>query len=370
MSGSKVKLWKQDPSVESIGIRSSYIFSPVDHGPKDSQIEIMDMPEVQHDANRDFIFDPVEDPIKFDAVHTFTVIRQVLTMFQRALLRTEILDDFTWQWGNSPILVYPRAGIDANAYYSRYERSLKFYHFHPDNNETNPMVYTCRSFDIVAHETGHAILDALRPGYWGSMHPQTGALHEAFGDLTAILTMLAQMDQCEAIIAESKADLHTKTFFSAVGEEFGEAIYNRTTGLRNADNDLKLSEVGTQVHSLSQVFTGAVYDIMADMFNDYVKFELYDPAETLFKLGKHLTSLIIIALYQGPDHNATFVDIANKMIEIEPVEHWKEFIRNRFEEREVFDMSFAGNELIATPAEFEGACTTLNNPENWKTKQR
>ena len=54
----------------------------------------------------------------------------------------------------------PAGGMGVNAYYSRKERSLRFSYFHPNNDENAPLVYTCRSFDIVAHETGHAILDA------------------------------------------------------------------------------------------------------------------------------------------------------------------------------------------------------------------
>ena len=70
----------------------------------------------------------------------------------------------------------------------------------------------------------------------------------------------------------------------------------RTTGLRNADNNLKLSQVSNEVHAISQVFTGAVYDILADIFEDYRKLDEYDPAETLFRIGKHVTALVIIAL--------------------------------------------------------------------------
>ena len=266
MTGSKVKLWKQDPTVEAIGARTAYIHTPVDHGPKDSEIEIKGVPPAHHDSNRNFLYDHGENPKEFDAVHTFTVVRQVLTMYKRALRRMKVSTDFNWQWGSDhPIHVFPRAGKDANAFYSRHQRSLRFYYF----RHGGKLVFTCRSFDIVAHETGHAILDALRPGYWNSGHPQTGGLHESFGDLTAIFTMLAQMDQCEAIIAESKANLHAKTFFPAVAEQFGEALYGRRTGLRNADNDLKLSQVSTQVHEISQVFTGAIYDILADFFDDH-----------------------------------------------------------------------------------------------------
>ena len=72
MAGSKVKLWKQDPTVTPIGIRSAYLHTEVEHGPKDSEIEIAGMPEVRHNTNGDFLFVPQENPKQFDAVHTFT----------------------------------------------------------------------------------------------------------------------------------------------------------------------------------------------------------------------------------------------------------------------------------------------------------
>jgi len=336
MPGSKVRIWKQDPSVTAIGIRSSYIHTSVEKGPADAEIEIRGMPEVIPNADGDFLFHPTENPKEFDAVHTFTVVRQVVTMYQRALRRMGVRDRFRWQWGSaSPIHVHPRAGEDANAYYSREERSLRFYYFYPQQDETRPLVYTCRSFDVVAHETGHAILDALRPGYWASWHPQTGGLHESFGDLTAIFSMLAQMDQCEAVIAESKADLHAKTFFAAVAEQFGEALYGHRMGLRNADNDLTLDQVSNEVHAISQVFTGAVYDILADMFADHLGVEEYDPAETLFRVGQHMASLVVAALVTGPSANATYADVAQRMIALEGLAQWKEYIRHRFAERRV-----------------------------------
>lgn len=360
MAGSKVKIWKQDPTVGNPGIRTAYIHSQVDPGPRDPDIETKGVPTVVPNADNDFLFHPAENPIEFDAVHTFTVVRQVLTMYRRALNRNGVTDNFDWQWGSDPIAVHPRAGMDANAFYSRGERALRFFYFHPGGNEALPLVYTNRSFDIVAHECGHAVLDSLRPGYWDSTHPQTGGLHESFGDITAILTMLAQLDQCEAIIAESKADLHNKTFFSALAEQFGAAL-GRPMGLRNADNDLKLSDVSNQVHAVSQVFTGAFYDILADIHDDYQKPDEYDQAETLFRIGKHMTALIILALVDGPQRNATFADIANKMIEIEPVEAWKGFIEAQFTRREVLGPQAAALAAKAVPKEldFTGCCGAL-----------
>ena len=49
-----------------------------------------------------------------------------------------------------------------NAYYNRNERRLEFYYF-PSPTKPNEIVYTSLSRDIVAHETGHAILDGIAP---------------------------------------------------------------------------------------------------------------------------------------------------------------------------------------------------------------
>jgi len=363
MSGSKVRVWKQDPTVKSIGMRSSYIYTSIQNGPKDDKIEIIGMPITKSDKHNDFLFDFQKDPKRFDAVHTFTVIRQVLTMYERALLRQDnSYTGFKWQWGDETIKVFPYAEYGANAYYSRDEKALKFFYFNPNDDNTKPLVYTCRSFDIVAHETGHAFLDAVCPDYLVSWHPQTGGLHEAFGDLTSIFTMLAQMDVCEAIIAESKADLHSKTFFPIMGEQFGEAIFGKPSGLRNADNDLKMSEVSDEVHDISQVFTGAVYDILADMFETHLDMKRYDPAETLFRVGYRMALLVINALFLNKHANATYEQVAQTMIELETVEEFKKSILKEFTQREIIGVKLAVPD-IKKEYSYKGCCATLQTDE-------
>lgn len=367
MAGSKVRIYKQDPSVTAIGTRAVFLPEAVAAGPRDAVIQVVGLEPVAPDENGDFLLDPEESPEAFDAVHCFTVVRQVRTMYERALRRRSVSTDFHWQWGaGASLKVYPRAGTDKNAYYKRELKTLEFYSFESSFLEGSPTIYTCRSFDIVAHETGHAVLDALRPGYWPteSWHPQTRALHESFGDLTAIFTMLAQLDQCEAIVAESKGNLHEKTFFSAVGEQFGAAGFNRQHGLRNASEDFKLSEVsGSGPHKLSQVLTGAVYDILADFFADHRDDARYDPAESLYRVGRHLAELFLVAITSAPEKNATFADVARQMFLLETEAPRKEMIRRNFESREIGiepEAPAAGAELgFAAEAVDDDCCATL-----------
>jgi hypothetical protein len=272
-----------------------------------------------------------------------------------------------------------------NAFYSRNEKALKFGFFIRPNSSPPEMWFTCRSLDIVAHETGHAILDGLKPGWLLLGNPpQTGGLHESFGDLSAIFLTLAQLDQVEAIIAQTKSNLHDKTFLSDLAEQFGLAL-GRTNGLRNADNDLKLSQVTTEVHSISQVFTGAIYDILADIFAFERKPLLRDDADVLHEVGEYVRSLVLRAIKAAPGSGALFADVANQMLKIsntdgKPVQY-RNFIRNRFTVREVVvsptPLQFDADHKLGVklepmqhisadpnaPQDRRACCGTMQNPE-------
>jgi hypothetical protein len=385
LKGSRVLFWKQDPSVLEIGIRRAYLPGAVLAGPRDGRIAsgAPGIPPVSPNVFGDYIQSPGTDA--FDAVHTYAVVRQTLTMYQRALAVGGSPAPLPWAWnggGNTdPLAVFPHGLPDViNAFYSRNQKALKFGDFVPTGGTDR--VFTCRSLDIVSHETGHAVLDGLKPSWILVNQPaQTGALHESFGDLTAIFLALSQLDQVEAIVAQTKANLHDKTFLADMAEQFGLAL-GRPNGLRNADNNLKLSEVSDEVHDLSQVFTGAIYDILADIYRFERKPSVKDDAAVLYEVGRYLCSLVLRAIIASPASGAQFADIANTMLEVaaadgKPVQY-RNFIRNRFTVREVVVSStpltadhVAG---VALPAarqdEAQGAaqdrracCGTMNNPE-------
>lgn len=363
--GHRTRIWKQDPSVD-IGVRDVYVHTEMQEGPKDSQIEITGLPTVFPGITGDFLFDTSSEEL-FDAVHTYTVVRQTLTMYQRALN-----ERLGWQWntgGNDdPISVSPHAGETPNAFYSRDEKCLKFFFFRPDGAPSNsPFIHTCRSFDIVAHEAGHAVLDSLQPGWLSRFAPpQTGGLHEAFGDITSILLVLSQLDQVEYIIAQTKADLHQKNILSDVAEQFGASLLGRSNGLRNADNNLTLDDVSNQVHAISQVFTGAFYDILADAFTASRDPRNVDDSIVLHSIGKKMATLVLKAIKAAPATNATFADVANEMIDVaqaSPTEfpNYDVFIDKHFSVRRVL-----GSSAVAGPvagASFapsvNGCCGTM-----------
>lgn len=342
--GARVLMWKQDPSVSEIGTRHAFLPGVVLAGPRDARIAPGEpgIAPVEPNAFGDFITQP--DTPQFDAVHTYAVVRQTLTMYQRALGAAGIDMPLPWQWNNSantnPLRVYPHGLPNVmNAFYSRNQACLKFGDFIPTG--ATERVYTCRSFDIVAHETAHAVLDGLKPRWLlADAPPQTGGLHEAFGDLTAIFLALAQLDQCEAVVAQTKARLHDKTFLSDIAEQFGQAL-GTGSALRNADNDLTLSQAGTQVHAISQVFTGAMYDVLADLFAYERQPEREDDAAVLHRVAGYLSGTLLRALIAAPDDAATYADVVNELLAIVAQDGkpaaYAGFIRNQFGRRDVIE---------------------------------
>ena len=351
--GARVLMWKQDPSVSEIGTRKAFLPGVVLAGPRDARIAIRNPGDVPVEPNAFGDFVTMPDTPQFDAVHTFAVVRQTLTMYQRSLSSADADMPLPWQWNSSedtsPLQVWPYGLPNVmNAFYSRSQGCLKFGDFIA--GAESPRVYTCRSFDIVAHETGHAVLDGLKPQWLQADNPpQTGGLHEAFGDLTAIFLALSQLDQCEAVVAQTKARLHDKTFLADIAEQFGLAL-GSTTGLRNADNELTLTQAGTEVHAISQVFTGAVYDILADIFAFERRPALEDCAGVLHRVAAWLRGLVLRALIAAPDQGAGYADVANEMLRITlddgKPKAYSGFIRERFARREVLDLATPATETV------------------------
>ncbi len=364
--GSLVNVYKQDPTVKSIGYRQMWAAIDLKPGPATQDIVTAGINTIvmPSDGDNNFLFNPSTQPQEFDAVNTLAIVNYILEMYRRALKRMNYKKTLQWQWGEEPLRVYPLAGEQANAYYSRQNKALLFYYFRHPN--TNKFVYTSRSFDVIAHEAGHAILDSLRPKYTESRIPQTMALHESFGDITAIFGLLEQLDMCEAIIVQSKGNLHEKSFFASFAEEFGDGL-GRAYGLRNADVNKTIDEVTNEVHDLSRVFTGAIYDIITDVYELTRDLEKYDPAESLYRVGKHFIAVIVLAFLRAPEYNAEFLDIVDAMVDVEPEDEYKSLIISHFEKRKIYH----GSEAMPMASEnspFVGACGTIQMKFNFELR--
>ena len=169
-------------------------------------------------------------------------------------------------------------GEDLNAYYTR--DGLEFYHDTVDST----VCYSGESPDILSHELGHAVLDALRPELWSVLSIEAAAFHESFGDMSAILVALQLPSVRERILADTQGRLWRSSRVSRVAEQLGWALRQRSPGsadadaLRNAANSwfytdpaalppqAPAGELSSAAHSFSRVFTGAFLKMLAGMF--------------------------------------------------------------------------------------------------------
>jgi len=332
-------------------VRDMWVHHTVSSGPSDPQVVVTlskdysRSTELAPSKNGDFLPCTDED---LEPVHCYGVVRSVVDMYERYLRSPEIHNDPSWElsWAfgeKTAIMVHPRAGFDANAYYSREERALKFFYF--DSDDGSHRIYTSRSFDVVAHETGHAVLDALQPTWMDLQDGWAGALHESFGDMTTIVAHLAQLDVCEALVTLTRGNLRDDNALCLIAPQFGRELLGKSS-LRNANNDYTMADIGSrierEVHSLSQIFTGAFYTAIAGVFADTQNPRLYDTAETLFRVGKKARLLLMHAFVHVSPATPTFGAVAEKMVEKAKAKRgfgdvWVKHLMKQFVDRGILD---------------------------------
>jgi hypothetical protein len=176
-------------------------------------------PANANDVARYLIKDPTDvNSPDFNQVSVFATILKTMYMFEEA---DTLGRPLTWAFGAPQLLVIPRAGEWANAFYERETHSLQFFHFTPE--KAAKPVYTSLSHDIVCHETGHAILDGIAPDLYNCISPQALALHEAIADLTAFVMALRSNVLRDTVLRQTNGNLRQRTAFSRVAEEFARA---------------------------------------------------------------------------------------------------------------------------------------------------
>lgn len=181
-----------------------------------------------------------------------------------------------WVNGRQHLDLRQNQGVRLNAFYDR--RSVQFFQF----NVGSATAFSGASVDVVAHEVGHGLLDAIRPDLWDSPFLEVGAYHEAFGDCVALLAAVQDSRQRSSLLAELP-DLWGENFIETTAEELSAGIRavdstHNAARPRHAFNyynwqlpstlpiDGGPGELIAEEHSFAQVFTGAFWDLIILLF--------------------------------------------------------------------------------------------------------
>lgn len=120
----------------------------------------------------------------------------------------------------------------------------------------------CMNFDVLAHELGHNIIFA-EVGFPTSNVSTThdfGGFHESAGDLVAIISSLHFDSVVRRLLDNTRGNLFSSNELSRVGE------LSQSREIRVVFNDERYSSAVTEPHDLSLPLTGAIFDILVEVF--------------------------------------------------------------------------------------------------------
>src|SRR5581483_8283957 len=265
--------------------------------------------------------------VEFEASHLTVILSYAYDTWE-----TYFGAPFDWELGKV-LPIVPRAGRDLNAYYDR--TALKF--FYDTDAQSKKTLYSCESSDVAAHECGHAILDAHHPDYWNSLHPETGAFHEAYGDVTALLTTLQFPTVRERMLKETDGDLRQSSNVTRLAEQLGNELFikygkevSNATSLRDLVNTFRYIEtyklpakapvwrLSSESHSFSRIFSGAFYQILVGIYEqkraEKANIVLDD---ALTQARDEVGQLLAKALVLAPPGDAVYRVIATALLKAE-----------------------------------------------------
>lgn len=278
-----IEVFVQDPLVGEPQETTLQWEPSITHGPTSSRIAVVDYnadtgaltPPAAWDAKNLRFVSPKGRPLAMDQttdphvrqVNAWAIVQRTLEFYQspQAMGRP-----IPWGIDGNRLIVVPAAGAGENAFYDRDSKSLQFYYFGPPDD----LGFTCLSHDIVSHETGHALLDGIRPYYYEFSSVETTAFHEFVGDLTAIFTGLRH-NRLRALLIKLAGSAQEAVLAKTIGhlaEQFGTYVSDHPY-LRSASKKRTLSDVegNSEPHDVSEVLTSAVFQILVRLAQFYLK---------------------------------------------------------------------------------------------------
>jgi hypothetical protein len=204
------------------------------------------------------------DPVA-TTVSVFGAVHKTIGMFEEPDALGRPVD---WVFDAPQLLVVPRAGQMANAYYERESHSLQFFFF-ADPTGARRWIHTSNSQDIVAHETAHALLDGIAPDLYSAISPQSLAIHEAVADLASLLVSLRCRELTRRVLEDTGGRIDNSNAFSGLAEQFAMALDPGRHYLRNLNNTARVQDVPShEPHELSTVLSGAFYTLLRMTYDE------------------------------------------------------------------------------------------------------
>ena len=233
---------------------------------------------------------------EFAEAHVFGTVRFVLDVWER-YFGHRIEWHFAADYSRLEIAILP--GLN-NAYAGYGFMEVGAHRF--PNGSHAPFAL---NFDVIAHELGHLILySTIGVPTAATEQGEYYGFQESAADTTALIAALHFESLLEHLLAEPPGNLYT---FNEL-DRFAELSPNDQ--IRLASNEVKMSEFAAgwmDEHALSQPLTGAIFDIVVDIFQEIlVERGLIprDVAESTRRVRNHPENVEIVQ----PVFDAVFAD--------------------------------------------------------------
>lgn len=222
---------------------------------------------------------PAERDPRFHQQMCYAVVMRTIQTFEGTLGRRVLWSPNTQDRKKDfveRLRVYPHALREANAYYDNITKSLLFSYFpaEPDRKgrDSENKVFTALSFDVISHETTHAILDGIHPRFIENSNVDAPAFHEAFADIVALFQHFSIPSLLKFVINKTRGQLDQDNFLAQLAVQFGQGIGNRGA-LRDAigtydaqgnwtrknPSDFDVDSL-TECHERGAILVSAVFD--------------------------------------------------------------------------------------------------------------
>ncbi len=284
-----------------------------------------------------------------------------------------------WEEDVGPVLhVLLDEGEDLNAFYDR--KALNFFH----GSSPDGVVFSGASPDIACHEMGHAILNSLKPELFDVGSQEAAAFHESFGDMSAILSDLQLPSLREAILRDTSGHVSRNSRLSRLAEQLGAAIRAQDPDavepdcLRNAVNSFSYadpstlppsapaSQISSEAHSFSRVFTGAFFDALGAMLTAHAANPAKPTPDELGEVSLHMRDILVAAIVNAPVVSNFMAQVAAGMItasaDVNPA--YPDIFRQTFSRRSIVSLQTSAtvaNQHVAAAA-FRGVAAGPLSP--------
>ena len=202
-------------------------------------------------------YEDADDP-RFQAAHTYASIRFTLDVWERYAGQS-----IGWYFSD----YYPQAEVVILPQFENAQIGRGFIEVGTDVSKTDGTLspFTL-NFDVLAHEVGHGILFSLigEP----DSERETGeflGFQESSGDVVSMIAILHFDSVIDEVLESTSGNLYRANHLNRFAET------SSVDQIRMASNSTKLSEFSAgwkDSHLLAQPLTGAVFDILVDIFHE------------------------------------------------------------------------------------------------------